>query len=433
MKKHSDDDFPMDYLSSQGNNDAYPYSGQDMPYQGQSAPNLSIPQTDDSERSFDALPNEPEDASTYSSFEQTQMPYDTQSNLGGQAPYDTQSNYEAQSPYESQPSYGEQSYYENVPLMNTQQQEIPNYEQNQAPTPKKKTLNDQINALKTMLLSFVAVTMILLCGMVYLITIQPSKGDAKVTKSSTTTATSGTQNAVVSDSSDSSLTTDSTAATSDTAPQTTYPAGTKLIALTFDDGPAVSYTTRVLDALEEKDAVATFFLLGQRIENTDAAFLQRMIDTGSEIGNHSYDHTNYGTLTSEQVRDQLARTDQALMDKVGVQTTVLRPPQGSTQDELFVYSTERGIPVVNWSSNSCPQDWVAENQSAEYIANFVIENARNGDIVLLHDIRDCTVDAIPAMIDGLRAAGFELVTVTELLEAQAGGFEPGVLYCNATL
>ena len=85
--------------------------------------------------------------------------------------------------------------------------------------------------------------------------------------------------------------------------------------------------------------------------------------------------------------------------------------------------------VVNWSYQSCPEDWLKDHQTADFISNYVIDNAANGHIVLLHDIRQCTVDSIGPMIDGLRAKGYRFATVSELLATLPEGKQTGVLYC----
>jgi len=205
-----------------------------------------------------------------------------------------------------------------------------------------------------------------------------------------------------------------------------------VIALTFDDGPSASLTPGLLDTLKEKGVHATFFVLGQETLDADPALLKRMIDEGHEIGNHSYDHAIYTDLTADEIRDELKKTNDAIFAATGTYPTVMRPPTGGSNDTVLAISTEMNLACVNWSWESCPEDWLADHQTPEFISNHVITNARNGHIVLLHDIHQATVDSIAAMIDGLVAKGYRFATVSELLAAQPEGKKNGVLYYYAT-
>ena len=205
-----------------------------------------------------------------------------------------------------------------------------------------------------------------------------------------------------------------------------------VIALTFDDGPSKTLTPKLLDILEAKGVHATFFMLGQMVLDADPAILKRMVADGDELGNHSYDHSQYTKLTADQVRAELTKTNDAIFAAAGVYPTVMRPPSGSSNDNVLALSTELKMPVANWSWQVCPEDWLKKNQDPAYLAKFVIDNAANGRIVLLHDIHSTTVDSISAMVDGLIAKGYRLVTVSELLAAQPKGEKTGVLYYEAS-
>lgn len=205
-----------------------------------------------------------------------------------------------------------------------------------------------------------------------------------------------------------------------------------VIALTFDDGPSNTLTPKLLDILEGKGVHVTFFMLGQMVIDADPAILKRMAADGDELGNHSYDHSIYTKLTEAQIREQLTKTNDAIFAAAGVYPTVMRPPTGGSNATVLAISKDMNLPVVNWSYESCPQDWLKANQNPAFISQYVIDNAANGHIVLLHDIHATTVDSIAAMIDGLTAKGYRFATVSELLAAQPKGEETGILYCYGT-
>lgn len=205
-----------------------------------------------------------------------------------------------------------------------------------------------------------------------------------------------------------------------------------VIALTFDDGPSGTLTSELLDVLKEKGVHVTFFLLGCNVADQDPALLKRMIDEGHEIGNHSYDHSIYTELTDDQIRSQLQKTNDLIFDAVGIYPKVMRPPTGGCNDNVLAVSKEMGMATVNWSWESCPEDWLKDHQTPEFISNHVITNAANGHIVLLHDIHECTVDSISAMIDGLKAKGYRFATCSELLGTLPNGMETGKLYYYGT-
>jgi len=205
-----------------------------------------------------------------------------------------------------------------------------------------------------------------------------------------------------------------------------------VIALTFDDGPSNTLTPKLLEILESKGVHVTFFMLGQMVIDADPAILKRMAADGDELGNHSYDHSIYTKLTDTQIREQLTKTNDAIFAAAGVYPTVMRPPTGGSNATVLAISKDMNLPVVNWSYESCPEDWLKEHQDPAFISQYVIDNAANGHIVLLHDIHTATVDSIAAMIDGLTAKGYRFATVSELLAAQPKGEETGVLYCYGT-
>lgn len=201
--------------------------------------------------------------------------------------------------------------------------------------------------------------------------------------------------------------------------QADLPAEMKYIALTFDDGPRRGTTERLLDGLRERGVHATFFLIGRQIpENT--VLVQRMAEDGHQLGLHTYDHVEMTKLTSGELLHQMAESQQAMEQAVGEGDFWLRPPYGSVNGEV---RSQAGVPVITWSID--PEDWL--DRDADRVVAHVLQNARDGDIILMHDIFPESVDAALRLVDALRQRGFTFVTVAQLLpDAQ-----PGVVYRRA--
>ncbi|MBR5974132.1 MAG: polysaccharide deacetylase family protein [Clostridiales bacterium] len=288
----------------------------------------------------------------------------------------------------------------------------------------KRTMTAQLRALANTTAVMAAIFMVLLVAFVWMVTAINKSSSKDDTDSKETSATSSS--AVANLSSDAGTTTpeptDTTPPETSAAAHASYPEGTKLIALTFDDGPC-DYTPQVLEALERNGVVATFFVIGQNVSGTDAAVLQKMLDLGCEIGNHTWSHQILTQVDEEGAYEQLSKCDAAIEEKVGQKATVIRPPTGAglKQEGLFRYSVDNREYVVNWNDSSCPQDWQAPALGdADYTAQYVIDNAIDGDMVLLHDSHKSTVDSLDKMIAGLKEKGYVFVTVTQLLEARVG-------------
>lgn len=195
------------------------------------------------------------------------------------------------------------------------------------------------------------------------------------------------------------------------------------IALTFDDGPS-RFTNPILDILEAHNARATFFVLGYRI-HSQADTIRRTADLGSEVLGHSWNHRNFAELSADAIRRQIVDTSDALTYVLGEAPPLLmRPPYGIITARVRNVSEELGYSLVNWSVD--PQDW--KNRCADTIYQLVMENAVDGAIVLLHDIRIYTQEAMERAIPSLIEKGFELVTVSELLEYLYHEVVPGNVY-----
>lgn len=181
----------------------------------------------------------------------------------------------------------------------------------------------------------------------------------------------------------------------------------KKIALTFDDGPHPRYTEQLLDGLKERNVVATFFVTGENAQNYPN-IIRREQEEGHLIGNHTYSHIQLTSGNRETFREELVKTNEILENITGETVSFVRPPYGSW-DKSF--EKELNMFPVLW--NIDPLDWCSHN--AECIAAKVVENAGDGDIILMHDYYDTSVTAALEVVDVLQKRGFQFVTVEEIL------------------
>lgn len=195
----------------------------------------------------------------------------------------------------------------------------------------------------------------------------------------------------------------------------------KCVALTFDDGPGDD-THRLLGILAKEQAKATFFVTGRRVD-TSPELLAETAKAGHEIGNHSYSHPNLSRLTHQEAQIQVERTSASIARVTGHKPTLLRPPYGATSAGVDQIAARLGMAEVMWDVDTL--DWKSLN--AREVARAVDRDTLRGSIVLLHDIHPTSVDAVPAVVKELRAHGFTLVTVSELL----GPTKPGRRYFRA--
>ena len=197
--------------------------------------------------------------------------------------------------------------------------------------------------------------------------------------------------------------------------------GSKYVALTFDDGPSGKYTRALLDGLYDRGAKATFLLCGYRIKDyPDSA--QRIFDEGHEIGFHGYSHDSMKAMSRRQIAQELMDT-QALLPE-GCRPVFLRPPGGFSSDAVKQVAKARGLAILHWSVD--PHDW--QIHSREAIEHAVLEQVRDGDIILLHDMTTASVEAALGIVDALQKQDFEFVTVSELARCRGERPRPGTVY-----
>ncbi|MBF0514982.1 MAG: glycosyltransferase, partial [Desulfovibrionaceae bacterium] len=194
------------------------------------------------------------------------------------------------------------------------------------------------------------------------------------------------------------------------------------IALSFDDGPDPRYTPAILDELKKAGARATFFVIGAQAEKYPE-LLRRIYAEGHDIGNHTYTHPNIAEISLTQLRLEVAATERLLETLIDRQSHLFRSPYGEdsepeTQDQVRPIEELAKLGYVTVGMGIDPEDW--KRPGTQAIIDSTLEQAKTGqgNVVLLHDSggdRSQTVAAMPGLIDRLRAGGFELVTVSQLM------------------
>lgn len=195
----------------------------------------------------------------------------------------------------------------------------------------------------------------------------------------------------------------------------------KLVTLTFDDGPSGRFTARLLEGLEQRNVKATFLLCGYRMEQYPK-LTQQIYEMGHEIGLHGYSHK---TL-QHTCRQGAEREIQKSMEFVpaGCKVTFFRSPGGLCSKDVVEVAKERGLSILHWSVD--PKDWAIHEAST--ITNSVVSKIKDGDVILLHDMSDSSVEAALAIIDQLQAQGYRFVTASQLAAAKNIQLCPGREY-----
>ena len=207
-----------------------------------------------------------------------------------------------------------------------------------------------------------------------------------------------------------------------------YDPNKKIIALTFDDGPSTDETngtSDLLDLLEQYDSKATFFCLGNRLNDESAPLLKRMVELGCEIGNHSYDHTQLTTLNAQGVRDQIDKTNELIKKYSGKDCRLIRPPYGDANNDIVPANVSQ--PFIMWDMDTL--DWKTKNAASVIsLVEKYKEQDWDGAVILMHDIHPTTIEACKTIIPELVNDGYQLVTISELAYLKGVKLEPGKSY-----
>lgn len=197
------------------------------------------------------------------------------------------------------------------------------------------------------------------------------------------------------------------------------PRDKRVLALTFDDGPHPIYTQEILDILKEYNVRATFFILGKHGEMYPEILL-RQSEEGHEIGIHGYNHINMRNQDLEIVEEEFDKTQEIILASTGKEARVFRPPYGTYNQTVYDVALRNQCKLILWTYYQDSRDW--SNPGVDKIAETVISQARNGDIILFHDHNEAsenqTIEALKVILPELINQGYKFVTISELLEQE---------------
>ncbi|MHB1126131.1 MAG: polysaccharide deacetylase family protein [Bacillota bacterium] len=196
------------------------------------------------------------------------------------------------------------------------------------------------------------------------------------------------------------------------APIHSVPQAGKKIALTFDDGPYRYWTEAYLTVLEREQVPATFFLVGKRVGEYPQLVLS-VVEKGHDVGNHSFSHRRMTDLQYEEVEREIAMAAMTISGITFRPVQLFRPPYGSYSNDIVKSAREQSSYTIAWSVD--PRDW--NDPGAEKLVQRVVAGTRDGSIILLHEGKPHTLDALPKIIKELRNRGYEFVSVSELLRS----------------
>lgn len=195
--------------------------------------------------------------------------------------------------------------------------------------------------------------------------------------------------------------------------------GSNVVALTFDDGPWPGQTEAILSILEQRNVPATFFMLGMLVERAPE-LARATANAGHAIGNHTYWHVDLAAASPDTAAWEIEGTNQMIQAATGIRPLWIRAPGGSLRGPAQAYIAGASMRSALWTVD--PQDW-RYGAAPEDLAWSVIASAHPGAVIVLHDgggDQSTTVAALPIIIDGLRANGYEFVTLDELPVVRAG-------------
>lgn len=195
-----------------------------------------------------------------------------------------------------------------------------------------------------------------------------------------------------------------------------------IVALSFDDGPAfsqdgVNSTEEILKVLEEYGARATFFMCGSRVNDSNKNCLKKEIELGCELGNHTYDHKNYGNkVTASDIK----KSSEAIKNACGKYPSIFRCPGGIMSSEIQEECRRESMPIAYWSVDT--EDW--KTRDADKIYKTALKSVYDGSIILMHDIYPTTAEAVKKLVPKLIEEGYQVVTVSEMLTVKNNGKAP---------
>ncbi len=186
-----------------------------------------------------------------------------------------------------------------------------------------------------------------------------------------------------------------------------------MVAITYDDGPGMEAETKILRTLKRYGVVATFFYLGNRVKE-DSANVKTAADIGCEIGNHSWDHSELTSISDGAIKKQIRKTNKAIADVTGTEPLLFRPPYGSFNERVLEAAD---MPSILWTVDTL--DW--KSRDADKVFKVVKKTKKlDGKIILMHSLYDSTAEATDKIVPWLRKHGYQMVTVSELIQYKRG-------------
>jgi peptidoglycan-N-acetylglucosamine deacetylase len=186
----------------------------------------------------------------------------------------------------------------------------------------------------------------------------------------------------------------------------------KVVALTFDHSWGNKFTPSILDTLQRNNLKVTFFIMGPWAQKYPEV-AKRMVSDGHEIASHGYRHENYGDMSPDWVREDIQKAHGLIKDVTGVDATLIRPPNGHYSQKSLKVADELGYKTIIWNVDSL--DW--KNPGRDVIIERVMKRIKPGAIILMHasDTPVQTAEALPILLDRIKAEGYQIVTVGDLL------------------
>lgn len=199
-----------------------------------------------------------------------------------------------------------------------------------------------------------------------------------------------------------------------------YTNSKKSVAFTFDDGPTINKTNKIISYLKDNLSHATFFVVGDKSEN-NFDLLLNIKSSGNEIGSHTYSHKNIKKMSTKELIDDFNNMNNIYYELFHSSLKYLRPPYGSYQKSQLELLD---VSFILWSMDTL--DWKKRNTN--YIVNYVLDNIKDGDIILFHDSYDTTVQAIKELLPLLYSRGYQIMSVSELAKLKEIEIENNKVY-----
>ncbi len=211
----------------------------------------------------------------------------------------------------------------------------------------------------------------------------------------------------------------------ETAVPTSFDPEKPMVALTFDDGPHPTRTQEIVQALNDHNVHATFFVVGNRVPMFPEPF-KAVVDGGHEIANHTYSHVSMKEVSADELVKSLQKASDAVVENGGEATKLYRPCNGTVVAEK---ASSIPYPFILWSLDT--NDWKKSNTS-DSIYQYVTENVTDGDIILMHDMYEKTAEAVPRILDWLQQNGYQVGSVSELFQTKGVEVQNGVKYFSVS-